>query len=213
MPISLTAKAVRKRRVLLATAVSTALWSMSTTVASAASTTLTYNCRSAEGPGAWEPYTGPRGYEVTAPATVSPYGAFTVVFDTSANLANPAFAKEVRDVKLVYRLPQNAVIRGYELTGGSGLGNAKVSVEANGNELSVVTAGPLTASTTLDLPNLKVKLRAPGSGTLTSEAGGTSFDDPGYRFRFLGNPSNEWGQAQCYPDPTRSRTLSTTNVA
>ncbi|WP_228993345.1 hypothetical protein [Streptomyces sp. DH8] len=209
MSFSLATTSTWKRRVLATAAISTALWTMSTSIASADSLTVPYFCRSAEGAGEWEPYTGPRGYEVTAPATVSPYQTFTIVFDTSANLANPAYASEVRDVKLVYRLPQNALIRGYRLTGGHGLGDAKVKVQASGHELSVVTAGPLTTSTTLDLPNLEVKLTALGSGTLVSTAGGTSFDDPGYKFRFRGVPSNVWGQAQCYPDPAGPTTLST----
>ncbi|MEE1790030.1 hypothetical protein PUR28_04430 [Streptomyces sp. BE308] len=212
MPISLTSKATWTRRLLATAAASTALWTMSTTVAGATTTTVPYLCRSAEGTGAWEPYTGPRGFDVTAPATVSPNQTFTIAFDTSANLANPTYAAEVRDVKLVYRLPQNAVIQSYQLTGGNGLGTAQVKVKANGHELSVVTAGPLTTSTTLDLPNLEVTLTAPASGTLVSKVGGTSFTNPGYAFRFLGIPSNAWGQAQCYPDPAGGTTLSTITV-
>lgn len=182
--------------------------------ASAATTasTVPYVCRTMVS-GEWIPVTDyTRDFTVTAPDSVAPHHTFKVVFDPAAITAVPAFNKTLTDVKIAYRLPAGARLVGYKLTGGSNLGTAKQWIERNGDDLVLRSDGQFQGGVEFDMPNLEVTLKAPGSGTLTTTAGGSSFDDPSFYWYRLQPTTNQWDPFQCYADPAQPVTFSTTKV-
>lgn len=174
-------------------------------------TTQPYVCQTRVS-GGWIPVEYSRDFTVTAPATVAPYKAFKVTFDSTPINAVAAYNKTLTDVKIAYQVPAGATVVGYWLSGGSANLNGSQWVERNGNTLVVRADGMFEGGVAYDLPNLEVVLRAPGSGTLTTTAGGTSFDDPSFYWYRLQPTTNEWDPFQCYADPAKPVVFSTTKV-
>lgn len=182
--------------------------------ASAATTTSTvpYVCQTRY-QGEWLPvpdYT--RDFTVTAPGTVAPGQTFKITFDSAPINAVPTYNKTLTDVRIAYRVPAGATVVGHRLTGGSNLGGATQWVERDGNEFVLRTDGKFAGGVEFDLPNLEVQLKAPASGTLTTGPGGSSFEDPSFYWYRLQPTTNEWDPFQCYADPARPVTFSTTRV-
>ncbi|GAA2430239.1 hypothetical protein [Streptomyces macrosporus] len=154
-----------------------------------------------------------RSFDVTAPATVAPNQVFTVSFDPEPINPLPQFNTKVWDVKFVYNLPAGARVLGYALVGGYNLGDSQQKVEFSDGRVSLYASGPFAAGVDSDVPTLKVFLRAPSSGVLTTSVAGTSREDPGFRWTAEDPATGEVGELPCYPDPARPVVLSSTTVS
>ncbi|MDX2388633.1 hypothetical protein ACWGHM_03935 [Streptomyces sp. NPDC054904] len=173
--------------------------------------TLPYVCQTRLS-GEWIPVEYSRNFTTTAPAKVAPFHTFKVTFDPAPIKAVAAYNKLLNTISFNYKVPANATVVSYKLTGGSNLGTANQWVERNGNDLRVKSDGEWAGGVEFDFPNLEVTLRAPGSGTLTTGAGGSSFTDTAFGWDRLQPDTNEWDPFQCYADPAQPVTFSTTKV-
>ncbi|WP_243788678.1 hypothetical protein [Saccharopolyspora gloriosae] len=153
-----------------------------------------------------------RGYDVTAPAQVQPGEHFTVKFDSEPINPLPQFNKQVWDVRMVFTLPADAEVAGYELVGGSNLGDSQQNVQVEGDRLILDATGPFVADEDADLPDLVVELVAPAEGELVTAPAGTSYDDPGFRWTSEDPSNGQVGDLQCYPDPKKPVRFTTTAV-
>ncbi|MCH0540287.1 hypothetical protein I3F58_12040 [Streptomyces sp. MUM 203J] len=153
-----------------------------------------------------------RDFEVMAPDTVRPYQIFPITFDPEPINPRTEFNTKAWDVKMVYNLPAGTQVVGYKLVGGSNLGDSQQRVEFSPGRVTLHASGPFTAGEDHDLPDLKVYLRAPGSGVLNTSVGGTSQSDPGFRWTAEDPTTFEVGVLPCYPDPAKPVVLSTTKV-
>ncbi|MGK5729237.1 hypothetical protein [Streptomyces sp. URMC 124] len=187
--------------------------SAGTASADTATKTLDYTCQTRYD-GTWIPVTYARDFTTTAPAKVAPGQTFKVTFDSAPIKAVADFNKLLNTVNIAYKVPANAKIVSYKLTGGSNLGSAKQWVERNGNNLAVKSDGEWAGGVEFDFPNLEVTLKAPttSGATLTTGAGGSSFTDPAFSWNRLQPVTNQWDPFQCYPDPAKPVTFSTTQV-
>ncbi|MFF8595172.1 hypothetical protein ACF061_27735 [Streptomyces sp. NPDC015220] len=179
--------------------------------ATTTTTTLPYVCQTRVS-GSWIPVDYSRTFTVTAPATVAPYKTFKVTFDSAPINAVAAYNKTLTDVRIAYRVPAGTTVLDYRLTGGSSNLGGGQWIERHGDTLVVRSDDAFQGGVEYDLPNLEVVMRAPGSGTLTTTAGGTGFDDPSFYWYRLQPTTNEWDPFQCYADPAQPVTFSTTKV-
>ncbi|MFD9559700.1 hypothetical protein [Streptomyces sp. NPDC059990] len=179
--------------------------------AATVSTTLPYICQTRLS-GEWIPVEYSRNFTTTAPAKVAPLQTFKVTFDSAPIKAVADYNKLLNTISFNYKVPANAKVVSYKLTGGSNLGTANQWVERNGNDLRVKSDGEWAGGVEFDFPNLEVTLRAPGSGTLTTGAGGSSFTDTAFGWERLQPTTNEWDPFQCYADPAQPVAFSTTQV-
>ncbi|MGW0792633.1 hypothetical protein ACWD04_31565 [Streptomyces sp. NPDC002911] len=184
----------------------------SVAVTGTTTSTLPYICQTRLS-GEWIPVDYTRDFTTTAPTKVSPNENFQVAFDPAPINAVAAYNKLLNTVSFTYKLPAQAQIVSYQLTGGSNLGNAEQWVERNGNELRVRSNGEWPGGYEFDFPTLKVRLKAPASATtLTTGAGGSSFQDTAFGWNRLQTVTNEWDPFQCYADPADPVAFSTTQV-
>ena len=175
-------------------------------------TTVPYECRTVV-EGAWVPILGhTRAYTATAPAEVRRGVPFAVVVDPAAASTNAAYIQQIKDIRVAVRLPADAVLLGWRLSGGSGVGTG-LTVSVSGDQLTVTAPGPLAGGTVYDMPAITlhlVSLRAPA--TVTTAPGGTGFAQPGFAFTRQVVGEDTWGPLECFPDPAQPRTFSTTAV-
>jgi dehydratase len=175
-------------------------------------TTVPYECRTVVG-GEWVPIVGhTRDYTVSAPAEVRRGVPFTVVVDPAPASTNAAYIQQIKDVRVAVKLPADATLLGWRLTGGSGVG-AGPTVSVSGDQLTVTAPGPLAGGTVYDMPAITlylVSLRAPA--TVTTAPGGTSFAQPGFAFTRQVVGEDGWGPLECFPDPAQPVRFSTTAV-
>ncbi|OLR95502.1 cyclase [Actinokineospora bangkokensis] len=151
--------------------------------------------------------------EVTAPATVAPGGALSVVIDpgptTVPGDVNGFSVKNVKDLKLVLPIPANSTYASATLSGGSGAGSTAVSVQ--GSNLVITASGPVTGGASFELPTVTANLTAGASGTIETKVGGTSYSDPGLTLTatvgsIIGNITVP---TACYPNPNPVITTTT----
>jgi dehydratase len=164
------------------------------------SSTVAYDCRTTVQQG-FHPVAYSRGFDVTAPASVTVGSEFDVTFDPAPITAYAEYNKTVTDVQVAYQIPKNAKVKSYTLTGGSGLGRSFSWVEKRDGSLVVRTSGPFTGGVEFDLPTLAVHFKADKSvGTVSFVSGGKSYEEPGFSW-FRHQPIlDEWGPFQCFPD-------------
>jgi dehydratase len=204
-----------KRARFVATAlIATGLLASGTAAADTAKTTTTvpYLCRTLMD-GTWVPINGhQRSYDSVAPTSAKIGQSFSVTVDPAPSTTNPAYIKTIKDVEVAFALPDNAVLVTYQLSGGSGLGDAPPRVKVTGKQLIVTAPGPIAGGTTYDMPAVTLVLRAPKTGTVTTAPGGTSFVKPGFSFSRQVVGEDTWGPLQCYPDPAHPVVFTTTTV-
>lgn len=200
-------------RVLAVTALAagTALAVPSSATATTGSSTVPYLCP-VEYEGQTHVLEYSRTFDVDAPAHVRARKPFTVSFDPEPINPRTEFNTKVWDVKFVYDLPEGARVLGYNLVGGSNLGDSEQTVTFTPGRVTVFATGPFKAGVDADVPTLEVRLKAPSSGTLTTSVGGTSAADPGFHWQAQDPTTLEHGELPCYPDPANPVTLSTTVV-
>ncbi|UGY93010.1 hypothetical protein [Streptomyces gobiensis] len=181
--------------------------------ATAKTVTVDYNCRSRY-EGEWFPVTYTKDFTTSAPATVRKGQMYNVTFDPSPIKALPEFNKMLTDLTVAYKVPKEARVLGYRLTGGSNLGDARVRVQRTGNEFTITSDGKFRGGTEFDLPNLVVKLQAsaPRGTRLTTGAGGSSFERPQFGWLRQHPENSQWDPFQCYEKPEAPQTFSTTTV-
>ncbi|MFF4604058.1 hypothetical protein ACFY12_15205 [Streptomyces sp. NPDC001339] len=181
--------------------------------ADTATKTLDYICRTRVD-GNWIPVPYSRDFTTTAPAKVTPGQTFKVTFDSAPINAVADFNKLLNNVSFAYRTPANAEVVGYRLVGGSNLGSARQWVERDGDTFKVKSDGEWAGGVEFDFPNLEVTLKAPSTNgaTLTTGAGGTSFEDTSFGWTRLQTQLNTWDPFQCYADPAKPVAFSTTQV-
>lgn len=138
-----------------------------------------------------------RGFEASAPATVAPRAKYVTTFDPAPIYPVPDFNEELIDVHVSYDLPANAKIVDYWLVGGE----ATDSVSRSGNQLTVHSPAAKPGGVEFDLPTLKVRLKAPNSGTLVSAPGGSSYDDLSFGWLRLHPDTQEWDAFECFVEP------------
>lgn len=121
-------------------------------------------------------------FTTTAPQTVKPYKNFKVVLDSQSWTPDPQFNQEVRNVKVKYKLPDNAKLSEYKLKGGTNLGPTPPTVEIDqgAKTLSLTAPGPFPAQVPFDLPTVTLKLQSGAGGIAQTATGGTSLTDPSW---------------------------------
>ncbi|MFC5287508.1 cyclase [Actinokineospora guangxiensis] len=153
--------------------------------------------------------------EVTAPATVAPGGALTVVIDPAPNTipgsVNGYTVRRVQTFALKLPIPANSTYVSASLAGGSNVGTTNISV--SGGVATVTASGPINGGAAFELPTVTVNLTAGSSGTIETKLSGTSYSDPGLTFTavvssFLGNINVA---TKCFPDP--NPVITTTTIA
>lgn len=175
-------------------------------------TTVPYLCRTTDS-GGWVPINGhTRKYESSAPATVPVWRVFTVSLDPAPATTNASYIASIKDVQVVFRLPDNAVVIGITLSGGSGLGPGAPSVKIAGKQLTITAPGPIAGGTTYDFPKLDLKLFGLAPGSASIGPGGSSFEQPSFAHQRLGVGETEWGPVQCYADPAQPVTFTSTMI-
>lgn len=153
-----------------------------------------------------------RGFDVEAPATVAPHSYFNVALKGDSINPLPEFNKKVWDVEMVYELPEGARYVMHYLSGGSNLRTSKQTVTVSGSRITLSASGPFEAGKDAHLPTLNVVLRAPASGDLVTTVGGTSYEDPGFRWTSEDPADGSEHYLHCYPDPGQPVELSRTVV-
>jgi dehydratase len=119
-------------------------------------------------------------FDVAAPASSRRWLPFRAVLDTPAITPNPTLQSDVRDVEVVFALPENTRLLATWLTGGGDFGDAPPTVEVDGDVVRLRAAGPFPSATAFDLPALNLLLVGTEAGTATTATGGTSTDDPSF---------------------------------
>ncbi|WP_279582500.1 hypothetical protein [Fodinicola feengrottensis] len=153
------------------------------TLGTAASATQTamYKCQ-ATAVGQTADFTLNQDLDASAPATVAAGGAVAVVIDPASNQipgsAGGYTIKNVQDLSLNIPVPANATFVSATLVGGSGL-NSTPTVALSGSNVVLSVPGPVNGGSTFELPTITLNLTAGGSGTITSQLGGTPAGRPG----------------------------------
>ncbi|MDA3624732.1 hypothetical protein [Saccharopolyspora oryzae] len=183
------------------------------TASAAAAQSIPFTCKTRLS-GEWIDVTDyARGVDVTAPATAAPGESFDVVIDPQPIYPVPAFNKELRGVEWSYALPTNAGLDDHKLSGGSGLGDSKVTTSVEGSKLTVKISGPLPGGAEFDPPTLTLSFTAPRSGSVEVKPGGSSYDDLGFTWERLHPETGEWDPFLCFPDQAKPVVLSSTAVS
>ncbi|MFC7613661.1 cyclase [Actinokineospora soli] len=151
--------------------------------------------------------------EVTAPATVAPGAAFSIVIDPAPNTipssVNGYTVRRVENLALKVPIPANSTYVSATLSGGSNVGTTNISV--SGGVATITATGPIAGGATFELPTVTANLTAGASGTIQTKLYGTSYSDPGLTFTavvasFLGNINVP---TKCYPNPNPVITTTT----
>jgi dehydratase len=156
------------------------------------------------------------GVDTTAPATVAPGSAVSVVLApqplTVPSSAGGHTINQIQNIALKIPVPTNSTFVSATLSGGAGLGSAAPSVAQSGGVVTVTVPGPIAGGATFTLPTLTLGLTAGSSGTITTQLAGTSFSDPGLTFTavvsVLGFPVNAPSNGFPNPNPV----LATTTI-
>ncbi|CRK55529.1 putative cyclase-dehydratase [Alloactinosynnema sp. L-07] len=183
-------------------------------LAAAVPTTVNFACQGST-PAGPQNFTLQQNAEVTAPATVAPGGALTIVIDPAPNTipgsVNGYTVRRVHTMALKVPIPANSTYVSATLSGGSNVGTTNISV-ANG--IATVTAtGPISGGATFELPTVTANLTAGPSGTIQTKLYGTGYTNPGLTFTavvrsFLGDINVP---TKCYPNP--NPVITTTTIA
>lgn len=139
-------------------------------------------------------------FAATAPQQVKPYKKFKVVLDSQPWTPDPQFNREVRNVKVKYKLPGNAELEQYKLSGGSNLGPTPptVQIDQQARTLSLTAPGPLPAQVEFDLPTVTLKLKSGAGGVAQTATGGTSLTDPSWSWTRI-DPAGDPRPFDCNP--------------
>ncbi|WP_434448792.1 cyclase [Lentzea sp. E54] len=186
---------------------------MFATTASADPQTITYKLR-ASAAGQSSDFTLDQGVDASAPTSVAPNGALAVTIDPAPNtIPSEAAGRQVREIKglaLKLPVPANSTFQSASLAGGSGLGGTP-TVALQGTDVVLSVPGPIKGGADFELPTVTINLTAGGSGTITTQLGGTSYDAPGLTFTAVvvvfGFPID--AAAKGYPDPNPVLTTTT----
>jgi dehydratase len=142
-------------------------------------------------------------YGVQAPETARSGVPFRVVLDTPPWVPNPDLQSDVRDVEVVFRMPDNAEVVATWLSGGD-VWQHRPKVTQDGDVLRLKLAGPLPAGESFDLPAVNVLLNGTETGPAEVTTGGTSFDDPSYQWTrnslSPGDPPGTLRPFDCQPE-------------
>ncbi|MDH6623516.1 hypothetical protein M2271_001303 [Streptomyces sp. LBL] len=196
------------RRAVVAAVAVTATALITTGGSAAADTTAAnpYVCQINATPGL--PYS--LGFTSSAPAQVKKNRNFTVKVTPDAITPNPVHNDYSYDLTLKLRLPSNARLVSYHLTGG----DTAVTSHVYGDDLVLEAAGPFPAKAPFQLPTVGLTLNAADAGVVTTSPGGTGYDDYGFGWDFV--PSAEEAphvpnpsKLRCYPNPARPITVTT----
>lgn len=183
--------------------------------ASAATTTIAFDCQ------ADAPIIGPQQVslnqdaDVTAPATVAPGAAFDVVIDPAPNEVPGEVAgntvKNINTFALKFPIPANSTYVSADLAGGSGLGSTAPAIAVSGGVATLSFPGLIAGGATFELPTITAHLTAGASGTIETKLSGTSYSDPGLTFKavagtFIGDIT---APTACFPNPSPVFTTTT----
>lgn len=180
--------------------------------AAAVPTTVNFACQGSTPLGP-ENFDFGQNAEVTAPATVAPGAAFSVVIDPAANTipssVNGYTVRRVQTLALKVPIPANSTYVSATLSGGSNVGTTNISV--SGGVATITASGPINGGASFELPTVTANLTAGPSGTIQTKLHGTSYSDPGLTFTavvasFLGNINVP---TRCYPNPNPVITTTT----
>ena len=94
---------------------------------------------------------------------------------------NPSHNDYSYDLVLRLRLPDNAKLRQYRLTGG----DTPATATLDGDELVLRAPGPFPAAVAFQLPTVKLTLKATTRGSVTTEPGGSGYDTYGFGWDFI----------------------------
>jgi dehydratase len=186
-----------------------------TLAAHADSQTVTYDIESSAA-GQTSDSTLSVAVDTTAPATVAPGGAVSVVIAPGAitvpSSADGYSISQIQDIKLIVPVPANSTYVSATLSGGSGLGSGTPSVAQSGGVVTATVPGPIAGGATFTLPTLNLDLTAGSSGTIQTQLAGSGYSDPGLTFTavvsVLGFPVD--AATVGYPDP--NPVLATTTI-
>lgn len=151
--------------------------------------------------------------EVTAPATVAPGGALTVVIDPAPNTVpssiNGFRVQRTHTLALKVPIPANSTFVSATLSGGSNVGTTNLSVS---NGMATLTAtGPMAGGSVYELPTVTANLTAGPSGTIETKLHGSGYSNPGLTFTAV--VSSLLGSitvpTACYPNPNPVITTTT----
>ncbi|GAA3560423.1 cyclase [Amycolatopsis ultiminotia] len=185
------------------------------TPASAATTTIAFDCQ------ADAPVVGPQqvsldqDVDVTAPETVAPGAAFDVVIDEAPNTVPGEVAgntvKEINTFALQFPVPANSTYVGADLAGGSGLGNTAPEIAVADGIATLSFPGPIAGGATFELPTITVHLKAGDSGKIETKLSGSSYDDPGLTFKAVAGTviGDVTAPTACFPSPSPVFTTTT----
>ncbi|MBN6037521.1 cyclase [Amycolatopsis sp. 195334CR] len=152
--------------------------------------------------------------DVTAPATVAPGGALTVVVDPAPNEVPADVSgykiKHIKNFALEIPIPANSTFVNATLSGGSGLGSTPPKIEVANGVGTLSFPGPLAGGATFELPTITVNLTAGQSGTIETKLGGTSYADPGLTFDTVVTQLFDiTAPTACFPNPSPVFTTTT----
>ncbi|MGC7094141.1 cyclase [Amycolatopsis lurida] len=152
--------------------------------------------------------------DVTAPETVAPGGALTVVVDPAPNEVPADVSgykiKHIKNFALKIPIPANSTFVDASLSGGSGLGSTPPKLEVANGVGTLSFPGPLNGGATFELPTVTVNLTAGQSGTIETKLGGTSYADPGLTFDTVVTQIVDiTAPTACFPNPSPVFTTTT----
>lgn len=181
--------------------------------ASAAQIDATYTCQ-ADTPIGQQEASFAQTLDATAPETVAPGGAMSVVLDpapvTVPSEAAGLSVKELHTFSLRVNVPTNSTFESVSLEGGSGL-DGPVEASESGGVITLTVPGNIAGGETIELPTLTINVTAGESGTVESSLTGTSYSDPGLTFTAVVTVIVDVeAPTTCYPEP--SPVLTTTAI-
>ncbi|TDC04025.1 cyclodehydratase [Nonomuraea longispora] len=112
---------------------------------------------------------------------------------------------ELRDFTLSLQFTGPAAVTGASLSGGSNIGSGVPTVTTTTNSVTLKVPGPLTAGTTVTLPQIRINATAGNTtGTVQMKVKGTSYADPGLRVTAVVpfDPDPIIAPSGCYPSPS-----------
>jgi dehydratase len=178
-----------------------------------AATDINYDCQ-ADTPLGPQSASLAQTVDATAPATITPGGAFDVVVDPApSTVPSEAAGQTVKNVNtfvLTVPSPSNSTVTGVDLAGGVNLGGTPTAM-LSGGVITIKFPGPIAGGSSFELPTITAHLTAGASGAIESTLGGTSYDDPGLTFNtvvstFIGDIT---APTSCFPNPNPVLTSTT----
>jgi dehydratase len=124
--------------------------------------------------------------DAAQPARVAPGGALTVTLSTDPIIVPDSVGglpiRQIQDLALTIPVPANSGYGSCRLSGGANVGGGTPSCAESGGKVTVTVPGPVAGGVTVTLPTLTLDLTAGASGTIDTQLGGSSYDDPGLTF-------------------------------